>query len=104
MQYIRYIVLLYLLFNYSFNSGQVNLSSSLTACYNLNANANDPINSLNGMLSNVSSTIDRFNNTGSALSFSGTNSSMVLLPNSSLIKPSTDVTVSGWYKVNSFTN
>jgi PKD repeat protein len=77
---------------------QVNLSSSLTACYALNGgNATDAINALNGTLTGVSAAPDRFNNASSALSFSGTTSSYVELPNSPLIKPSTTITVSGWY-------
>jgi hypothetical protein len=83
---------------------QVNLTSGLTACYNLNGQATDAINSLNGTLSGVSPTTDRFNNPNSALTFSGTPTSMVLLPNSPLIKPSPAISISGWYKVAGFNN
>lgn len=45
---------------------QVNLNSSLTACYPLNGNVMENINGLNGTLSSVTSTIDRFGNSNSA--------------------------------------
>lgn len=76
---------------------QVNLSSSLTACYSLNGNANDPINNLTGTLSAVTSTVDRLNNANSAYYFSGSASSYIALPNSSLIKANA-VSFSCWVK------
>jgi PKD repeat protein len=78
-----------------------NLSSSLTACYSLNSNANEVINSLNGTLTAVTPTVDRFNAPGSSLAFSGTSSSYVLLPNSAFLKPTPAISVSGWYRLSS---
>lgn len=78
---------------------QVNLSSSITACYALNGNANDPINNLNGILSNVTATVDRFNNAGSAYAFNGSTSSFIQLPNNSLLKAN-QVSFSAWVRFN----
>lgn len=79
-------------------SSQVNLSSSLTACYALNGNGAEPINSLTGSLSAVTPTVDRFNNPSSAIRFSGSSNSKILLPNSPLIKPSNEISFSVWVK------
>lgn len=81
-------------------SAQVSLSSSLTACYSLDGNANDPISSLNGTLSAVTPTVNRFSQPNTALAFNGTTTSFVRLPNSSLLKSSA-VSFSGWAKTNS---
>lgn len=78
---------------------QVNLSLSLTACYDLNANANEPINNLTGTLSAVTPTVDRFSNANSAYSFAGTSGSHIRLPNSPLIK-SNAITFSCWVRFN----
>ncbi len=78
---------------------QVNLSSSLSACYALNGNANDPVSSLNGTLSSVTPTVDRFNNAGSAYAFSGSAASRIELPNSPLLKAN-QVSFSAWVKFN----
>ena len=75
------------------------LSTSLTACYALNANATEPINNLNGTLSAVTPTLDRFNNPNSAMAFNGTASSFIALPNSPLLKPNL-ISFSGWVKFN----
>jgi PKD repeat protein len=79
-------------------SSQVNLTSSLTACYSLNGNAIDGVNALNGTLTGVSAAADQFNTPNSALAFAGTTASYVELPNSSLLKPSNAVTIAGWFK------
>src|SRR4051812_10310319 len=78
-------------------SGQVNLSSGLTACYPLNGNATEMVNALTGTLNAVTGTTDRFNNPGSALNFNGSTSSYVELPANSLLKPGA-LSISGWYK------
>src|SRR4051812_30655119 len=86
-----------------FLTSQVNLTSSLTGCYDFNGQANDAINALNGTLTGVSPTTDRSNNAGSALSFQGNASSYVALPNDPGLKPATDISISGWvmpYSVN----
>jgi PKD repeat protein len=88
---------IFLLFCHLSAVSQVNLTSSLTACYALDGNAAEPVNSLTGTLSAVSATVDRFNTSASALEFAGTPSSIVRLPNSVLLKPAA-VTVSGWYR------
>lgn len=75
------------------------LSTSLTACYALNGNATEPINGLNGTLSAVTPTLDRFNNPNSAMAFNGTAASFIALPNNALLKPNL-VSFSGWVKFN----
>jgi len=80
-------------------NAQVNLSSSLTACYALDGNANDPLSSLNGTLSSVTATVDRFNNANSAFAFAGTPGSSITLPNNALIK-APQVSFSGWVRFN----
>lgn len=94
----HYISILFLLFTLS-SEGQVNLSNSLTACYALNGSANDPVSNLNGTLSSVTSTVDRFNNPGSAYAFSGNASSQIELPNSPMLKAN-QVSFSAWVKFN----
>ncbi len=94
----------YLLFSLLFlvsilSKAQVNLSSSLTACYALNGNANDPVSSLNGTLSSVTPTVDRFNNPVSAYAFAGNAASRIELPNNSLLKPN-QISFSAWVKFN----
>ena len=74
-------------------------SPSLVACYALDGNANDPISSLNGTLSSVTSTANRFNNANSAYYFSGNSSSFIQLPNNSLLKPTNAISFSAWIKV-----
>jgi gliding motility-associated-like protein len=78
-----------------------NLTSSLIACYALNANASEPINNLTGTLSAVTGTLDRFNNSNSALAFSGSSLSYVELPNNTLLKPTNALSISAWIKTNS---
>lgn len=90
---------LLLLLGTFFSNAQINLNSSLTACYALNGNANDPVSNLNGTLSSVTSTVDRFNNAGSAYAFNGTAASRIELPNNSLLK-SNQVSFSCWVKFN----
>lgn len=83
------------LINASF--AQINLSSSLTACYALNGNVNEPINNLTGTLSAVTATVDRFNNPNSAYQFAGNTSSYIKLPNDPLLK-SNIISFSAWVK------
>jgi gliding motility-associated-like protein len=79
-------------------------TSSLTACYALDGNGNEPINNLTASLSAVTATVDRFNNSNSAYAFSGSSSSYIYLPNNSLLKPSTGVSFSAWVKFNNTNN
>lgn len=95
----RHILHLFFLFGTFFSNAQVNLSSSLTACYALNGNANDPVSSLNGTLNSVTATVDRFNNANSAYAFSGNAASRIELPNSPLLKAN-QVSFSAWVKFN----
>lgn len=74
------------------------LTTSLNACYALDGNANDAISSLNGTLSSVTSTVNRFGNTNSAYSFNGTASSYIQLPNNALLKPTNAISFSAWIK------
>ena len=96
----RKIFSLILIFFASITRGQVNIASSLTACYSLNNNGTEPINTLTGTLSNVTGTVDRFSNANSALAISGSSTSYIELPNSPLLKANA-VSVSGWFKTNS---
>ena len=80
--------------------GQTNLSAGLTACYSLDGNANDPINTLTGTLSAVTSTVGRNGNLNSAYYFSGSSSSYINLPNSPLLKADT-VSFSCWVNFSS---
>lgn len=94
-----YILLLSLLISLSAFS-QATLSTSLTACYTLDGNANDPINFLTGNLSAVTPTVNRFGALNSAMAFNGTTSSFIQLPNSPLLKANA-VSFSCWAKTNS---
>lgn len=73
------------------------LTSSLSACYALDGNANDPISGLTGTLSSVTSTVDRNNNVGSAYNFSGASSSKISLPNDVKLKGN-EMSFSCWVK------
>jgi hypothetical protein len=85
-----------------FAQSQVNLSSSLTACYALNGNSTEPINNLTGVIGScITPTLDRSGNANFALQFPGTVGCVVQLPNSPLLKPNSAITVSGWFKVSS---
>ncbi len=99
----KHLLLIFLFVNV-FLFSQVNLSSSLTACYALNGNAAEPINALTGTLSAVTPTIDRFNNASSALAFSGSILSYVELPDNPLLKPTNAISFSGWVKTNVLTS
>ncbi|MEO6304541.1 MAG: LamG-like jellyroll fold domain-containing protein, partial [Bacteroidia bacterium] len=93
----KILFLLFSLFSASFFSQT--LSTSLTACYALNGNGTEPINSLTGILSAATTpTLDRFNNPNFAVHFNGTPSSFITLPSSPLLKPSNAVSFSGWVK------
>jgi PKD repeat protein len=85
-------------------NAQVNLNSSLTACYALNGNANEPINNLTGTLSAVTATVDRLNNPNSALSFNGSAASYIVLPDDPLLKSTTAMSFGGWIKTNTLTS
>ncbi len=76
------------------------LSTSLTACYALNANGTEPINNLTGTLSAVTPTLDRFGNPNSAFYFNGTTSSYIELPDNPLLKPANAISFSAWIKPN----
>lgn len=84
---------------YAIIHSQVNLSANLTACYALNGSATDAINNLNGTVAAVTATVDRNNNPSSAMEFAGTNNSVILLPNSPFLKPASDISVSGWFRM-----
>lgn len=77
------------------------LSTGLTACYSFSGNASDPINSLNGTLSNVTPTVDRFNIANSAYQFNGTSNSFIELPDNPLLKPTNAISFSAWIKMSS---
>ena len=79
-------------------SNSQTLTTSLTACYDLNGNGIETVNSLTGTLSAATPTLDRFNNVSSALQFNGTIGSFVELPEDPLIKPSPAVSFALWVK------
>ncbi|MDP1802621.1 MAG: LamG-like jellyroll fold domain-containing protein [Bacteroidota bacterium] len=79
-------------------SAQVNLTQSLSACYALNGNGNEPVNALTATLSAVTPTVDRFNNPSSALSFNGSTLSCVVLPDDPLLKSTSGMSYGGWIK------
>ena len=78
---------------------QSSLSTSLTACYSLDGNANDPVSGLTGTLSAITPTVNRFSQPNTAIAFSGNITSFIRLPDNPLIKP-TNVSFSGWVKTN----
>lgn len=78
---------------------QINLNSSLTACYALNGNAYEAINALHGTISNASPAPNRFNSANSAYSFNGNANTFIELPSNTLIKPNA-FTFSAWIKPN----
>lgn len=93
------IYLLVLVFSLKLSFSQVNVASSLAACYSMDGNGNEPISGLTGNLSAITPTVDRNNNPNSALSFSGTSGSYVQLPNNNLLKANR-VSFSGWISTN----
>ncbi len=93
-----YLAVLIILCKFGFS--QATLSNSLTACYALNANGNEPINVLTATINAaVTPTVDRNSNANSAYYFSGTNTSTIQLPANALIKPAA-VSISMWAKTN----
>lgn len=92
-----YILLLSLIHLIAFS--QASLSTSLTACYSLDGNANDPISALNGTLSAITPTVNRFSQPNTAMAFNGNITSFIRLPDNALIKP-TSVSASCWVKTN----
>lgn len=76
---------------------QVNVDSSLSACYSLNGNALDIINNLNGTTNNVTATVDRFNVNNNAFFFPGNVLNYIELPDNALLK-SNAVSFSAWIK------
>lgn len=94
----HFLVIFLLLCLREFNS-QINLNSSLTACYTLDGNAIDQVNALNGTLSSVTNTLNRFNQANSAMAFAGNSLSLIELPNSALLK-SPEISFSAWVRFN----
>ncbi len=80
-----------------------NISSGLTACYTLNGSALESVNSAHGTAYGVNPAADRNNNAGAALSFTGSSSCFVELPNTIFLKPSQAVSASCWYRPASVT-
>lgn len=76
---------------------QVNLTSSLTACYALDGNAVEPISGLTGTLAGCTPTVNRFNAANSALHFSG-QVQFVELPDNPLLKPANAMSFSCWLR------
>lgn len=101
---IKWTAALFLLLTTCLFYGQVNLSQSLTACYSLNGNGTEPMNNLTATLSAITPTLDRFNNTSSAMQFNGTSTSYILLPNNPLLKPTNAFSFSCWIKTSIIAN
>lgn len=80
------------------SNAQINLTSSLVACYALNANASEPVNNFTGTLSAVTPTVDRFNNPSSANYFNGTTASFIELPDNPLFKSTTAMSFACWVR------
>jgi hypothetical protein len=74
------------------------LTTSLTACYELNGNAAEPVNNLTGTVSVATATVDQFNNPSAALRFNGTTSSYIQLPDDPLIKPASALSFALWVR------
>jgi hypothetical protein len=79
-----------------------NLNAGLTACYELNGNAVDAASGLNGTLSAVTATVDRFGNPNSAMHFAGAVGSVISLPDHPSLKPSSDLSISCWINSKNF--
>jgi len=77
-------------------NAQVNLSNGLTACYALNGNAAEPINNLTGLISSVTSTVNRFNAANTAMYFNGTSTSYIELQDTPFLKPANALSFSCW--------
>lgn len=89
------LILLFFIVSFNLSFSQT-LSTSLTACYALDGTGTEPINSLTGTLSAVTSTVNRFAVPNTALHFNGTNGSYIKLPNSPLLKPTNALSFSAW--------
>jgi PKD repeat protein len=89
---------------------QLNIQNGLQACYPLDcssipANGASTGSALNGTLNgNVVCVTGHLGQTGTAVDFGGTAADYIALPASILIKPTTSLTVSGWYYVTSTTH
>lgn len=75
--------------------GQSTLSNGLKACYSLNANANDPISNLNGVVGAVTPATDRNNVSNACYSFANNINSIITLPDDPRLKGQV-MTVSAW--------
>ncbi len=97
----KFLTLAVLFFLYTLQA-QVNLSSSLTACYPLAGNANDQIGISHGISYNVATVLGSNSAPASAIAFSGTPSSYIELPDVPELKPLNAVSFSGWVMVNGY--
>ena len=75
-------------------------AQTLLAYYPFNGNANDAAGTLNGTVAGATLTTDRFQSANSAYSFNGTGNN-INLGNSAVIRPTTALTVSFWFELNS---
>ncbi len=71
-------------------------AKNLTAYYSLNGDATEEQNFLHGTTNNVSSVIGPWGNPAAALRFTGNSNSYISLPEDSLLKPATALTLSLW--------
>jgi len=91
------IMLLCLVFT---GQAQVNLSSSLTACYTLDGVVTEPVSNLQGTVAAaVTPTLNRFGLASSAMKFGGQAGQVIRLPNSPLLKPAKTISISGWFRM-----
>lgn len=89
------------------------LLTNLQACYPMNCASGGPIlnahaptgSALNGSINgNVTCVADRNGNPNSAIKFGGTASDFVNIPSNVLVKPTTSLTVAGWFHLTSLSH
>jgi Concanavalin A-like lectin/glucanases superfamily len=81
----------------------VHSPAGLLSCYSFTGNAQDEINSNNGIPQNVSLTADRYGSINSAYQFSGSSSSYVSIANPNTFTTN-NYTYSGWIKATTLPN
>ncbi|MGZ3753775.1 MAG: LamG domain-containing protein [Mucilaginibacter sp.] len=90
-------------FSVNGKSKTFSLNRNLVAYWPMDGNATDLSgNGNNGTLNSVSSTTDRFGNTGGALSFNGSSSYVSVADNAALRLSSTDFTLNAWVKLDTY--
>src|SRR5688572_280419 len=78
------------------------LTTSISACYDFNGNAQDLASALHGTVYASTLTAGHTNVPNSAYLFNGTPGSYIQLPNDPLLKNTNAMSFVGWVKVNNF--